>query len=269
MAAIVKANANLTAGGLSVLKRDFSTTDRGQVTYTANYVCLAAHARAWAARFRSGSEPPTPIPESLALLALTQTPKLVDLQSEIVNGLAYFNATYSAGVETDYIVTTSSEQRNIAWTVSYTGPQDNRRPIVASFDYISISVTVEAVNQTVNILPGSIGRVFNLRNVEFRQINNANSARDIGLIKMTVESSRSTRDKRGHTTNSVTSTGVFDAQDAEEPITYRRTARTAEPTPQSATFANSTASSNSSTLIRNGLSDLQIQYYQRRAYGLP
>jgi hypothetical protein len=215
MASIVKANANLTAGGLAVLKRDFATTDRGQVTYTASYVCLSQFANTHAPKFQSGGAPPTPILPQLLLLNLTKTPTLIDLQSETVNGLTYFTATYSAGVETDYVVTTATDQRNITWIRDYQGAEEN--PIVASFDYMSISVTVEGTNREITIIPGSIGDIFNLRNITLEQINSTTPRIDgATLTRKTVQSTRQTRNQRGETTNSVTSTGIFEAQDAQQ-----------------------------------------------------
>ena len=81
MAAIVKANPSLTAGGLAVLRRQYSTTDDGTLTYEADYVCLAQFANNHIGKFRTGAQPPTPIPASMSLLRLDKTPTLYDFQT--------------------------------------------------------------------------------------------------------------------------------------------------------------------------------------------
>jgi hypothetical protein len=208
MAAIVKANTSLTAGGLAILKRTFATTDRGQVTYSADYVCLAQFAANYAPRFRSGAEPPTPIPSSMLLLNLTRTPTLVDLQTETVSGLTYFKAQYSAGVETDLVITTTSETRSVAWR---TITNDLTR--ASSFDYISVSVTATGTNQTIPVVRGGVGAIFNTRNVNVSSIENN---RLPNVARKTIESTRQTRTQRGDYENSVTSSGVYEAEDLDQ-----------------------------------------------------
>lgn len=207
MAAIVKANTSLTAGGLAVLRRTFQTTDRGQLTYNADYVCLAQFANTHAPRFRSGAQPPTPIPSSLLLLNLSRTPTLEQLDTVTENGLTYFRATYTAGVETDLVYETSSEQRNVAWrrTNLSTGSTD-----IYSFDYISISVTVTGTNTEIPIVRGDTGRVFNVRGTSVEAVL---QNRIPNVSKTTIESSRSVRGRRGEYQNSATSTGIYEAFD--------------------------------------------------------
>lgn len=203
MAAIVKANPSLTAGGLAVLRREFNTSDRGQLFYGSDYVCLAQFAERYAPQFRSGAKPPTPIPSSMRLLNLSRTPTLESVQITTENGLTYFRAQYIAGVETDLVVTTTSEQRNISFTYELFGVETT-----ASFDYISISVTVTGTNTEIPIIKGSTGAVFNTRNVKSEQILNN---RISNLTRKTIESSRTTRGSRGEYENSATSTGIYDA----------------------------------------------------------
>jgi hypothetical protein len=207
MAAIVKANPTLTAGGLVVIRRNFSTSDRGQVTYEAEYVCLSQFANNHAGRFRSGAEPPTPIPAAMLLLNITRTPTLVDLVSQTNNGITTFNATYAAGVQTDLVITRTSETRSVSWQVI----RDNSPTITQGFDYISNSVTATGTNQEIPVIKGSTGRVFNGRNINlFRIIGN--ELRNV--TQTTVESTRQVSNARGEYENSVTSTGIYEAVDS-------------------------------------------------------
>ena len=96
MSAIVKANASLTAGGLAVLRREYSTTDDGTLNYAADYCCLSQFANNHIGKFRTGAQPPTAIPASMSQLRIDGTPKLYDLTTNTQNGLTYFNARYSA-----------------------------------------------------------------------------------------------------------------------------------------------------------------------------
>ena len=164
---IVKANAELTAGGLVVLKRSFTTSSTGVMTYTANYVCLAEYASRWTDQFKSSSQPPTPLPDNVLRLELTRTPRLVDLETETVNGLTYFNATYSAGVNTDLVITESSEQRTLSWVSGYNSTGQAQ---TSSFDYISHSVSVSGTNAEIPNVAGRTGMVFNARNCDADQI---------------------------------------------------------------------------------------------------
>lgn len=229
MSAIVKANASLTAGGLAILKRTFATTDRGQVTYNADYACLSQFAGNHAARFRSGAEPPTPIPSSMLLLNLTRTPTLVDLRTETINGLTYFNATYAAGVETDLVVTTTSETRSVSWRIF--NPNDTILNV--GFDYISISVTATGTNQSIPVVRGGVGATFNSRGLSLEKL--VRSARE-----KTIESTKQTRTQRGDYENSVTSTGIYEAEDQDFRAPERPTTTTPSSQPSRFTFQRQT-----------------------------
>lgn len=220
MSAIVKANSALTSGGLSVLKRNFTTSDDGLMTYFVEYVCLASFANRWTATFRTGAQPPTPLPVNMLQLQLNKTPTLYDLQTETLNGLTYFRATYSAGVPTDVTITESSETRNVSWPITYptgytvTVPfsisgatsfvTTGQETLTASFDYISFSVTATAKNTALPAVRGYTGTIFNVVNT-FIGGNNAPS----NVTATTLDTSSKTKTKRGEYTYSTTSTGVF------------------------------------------------------------
>lgn len=205
MAAIVKANANLAAGGLAVLKRSVSTEDSGQVTYTANYVCLSQHANRWTPSFATESAPPTPLPANALLLNLTRAPRLINLETETSNGLTYFNATYSVGTNTDVVTTVSSEIRNVSWQIY------GNETVTAGFDYVAISVSATATNDEVPVVRGYTGRIFNARNV------NPN-ALPANVERQSIETFSRTKRKRGDYANTVTSTGVYVAIDVGSPV---------------------------------------------------
>jgi len=204
MAAIVRANGSLAAGGIVLIKQTLSASDTGQATYSAQYCCLRSYASLWMPRFRSGTNPVTPIPQEILALPLTRQPTLVDVSTESANGLFYFNATYSAGIESDVVITTSTDVRNISWISAYNGAQR----ITSSFDYVSTSVRATATNTEVPIIEGSVGPPFNTKNF------NASSAVSTNTI---VQTSR-TRNTRGEYQNSVTSTGIYVAFDVPEPV---------------------------------------------------
>lgn len=207
MAAIVKANTTLSTGGLVVLRRSFQTSSRGQVSYNADYVCLAQFANTHAPKFRSKTEPPSSLPPALLLLNLTRTPTLEALETTTEHGLTYYKATYTAGVETDLIFTTTSEQRNVTWRGVDRGTGETA---IYSFDYISVSETVTGTNTAIPVVKGSTGRVFNIRGTTASLIL---SGKLSNLVQKTVESQRSTRGRGGEYENSATSTGVYEADD--------------------------------------------------------
>lgn len=207
MAAIVKANTNLSTGGLAVLKRSFQTSSRGQVTYNADYVCLAQFANTHAPKFRSKTQPPTALPLQLLQLNLNNTPILESLDTVSENGLTYFKAQYVAGIETDLIFTTTTEQRTASWRLIR---RSDGNATVYSFDYMSITETVTGTNTTIPIVQGSTGRVFNARGVSVADIVANRVPR---LVKKTIESVRQTRSQNGTYENSASSTGIYEAED--------------------------------------------------------
>lgn len=205
MAAIVKANSNLNAGGLAVLKRNVSTQDNGQITYTANYVCLSQHANRWTPFFATESAPPTPLPANVLLLNLTREPSLTNLETETSNGLTYFNATYAVGTNTAVVTTVSSEIRNVSWQIY------GNETVTAGFDYVAISVSARATNDEVPVVRGYTGRIFNARNV------NPN-ALPSNVERQSIETFSRSKQKRGDYENTVTSTGVYVATDVGSPV---------------------------------------------------
>lgn len=220
MASLVKSNATLANGNLAVLSRSFTTNDEGIASYTVRYVCLERFANRWASTFRSGNQPPTPMPDYITGSALlTKQPTLFDVQMESYNGLTYFTAQYSAGVQTDVVETVSSEQRSLSFTYVTTReirPYFGGNPIAlitreevavnASFDYISYSVTRSGTNTEIVARKGSVGPVFNCVNCDGRAIA---SGREANVAFTTVESATRTRRQNGEYTISVTSTGIY------------------------------------------------------------
>jgi hypothetical protein len=227
MAAIVKANSHLTSGGLSVLRRSFTTSDDGQMTYAVEYMCLRQYAGRWTPSFKTGAEPPTPLPANMLLLDLTKTPTLLALETETTNELTYFRATYSAGVPTDVTITEASDTRNVSFPITYpvgytvTVPftldgatsfvTTGQETLTASFDYISVSVTAEAKNTRLPKVQGYTGAIFN-------QVNTGNLIIGTNVQATTLETTSKTKTRRGEYTYSLTSTGVYVAGPVVRPI---------------------------------------------------
>lgn len=238
MAAIVKANSSLTSGGLAVLKRAYSTDKDGKLTYSADYVCLAAYAQRHASRFRTNSAPPTAVPQPVGQLQIAESPRMVDVQIETINGLTYFRAVYVAAGDGDasYSITETSEQRNFQASETKsvtTGPPGfrtvNEATDFISFDYMSTSVTVSSNNQRLILLgdriflpdpanPGrsiggpraSAGPPFNTRRT--RSYTGGSTFQNQGRViysATVVSSTASTRNSDGTTTYSATSTGIY------------------------------------------------------------
>lgn len=219
MASLVKANPSLTAGGLAVLRRQYSTTDDGTLNYEVDYCCLAQFANNHAGRFRTGAQPPTSVPSGLSLLRLSGTPTLYDCTIRAQNGLTYFEARYSAASNDpgEVITTETSEQRNFSATVSasvQTTGGNNNSPITVngfvslSFDYISTTVRVEAKNP--NALPftqGSVSLPFN------KSVGTISGVRPLILSQYRInfiETTSTSRSSRGINTYSKSSTGIYE-----------------------------------------------------------
>lgn len=219
--AIVKANSSITNGGLAVLKRSFSTSDDGRMTYAVDYCCLSSFAKKWTPYFKIKAQPPTPLPASVLELRLTKTPELSDLQTETMNGLTYFRATYSAGILTEVVVTESSEQRTFSGSVTASvetagnlGSTQTVTGIIAvSFDYISTSVTAQSKNQQLPAVRGSVGPAFN------KQIGTINGIKPLlitGIRSNVIESTSSTKTGSGELTYSKTSAGIYELGETTE-----------------------------------------------------
>lgn len=218
MASIVKANPSLTAGGLAVLRRSYSTTDDGTLNYEVDYCCLAKFANNHAGRFRTGAQPPTAIPSGLSLLRLSGTPTLYDCTIRTQNGLTYFEARYSAASNDpgEVITTETSEQRNFSATVSasvQTVGNNNSTVTVSgfvsiSFDYISTTVRVEAKNPTsLPQIRGSVSLPFN------RSVGTISGQRPLILSQYRtnfIETTSTSRSSRGISTYSKSSTGIYE-----------------------------------------------------------
>lgn len=217
MAAIVKANPSLTTGGLAVLRREFSTTDDGICSYEAEYCCLAQFASNHIGKFKTGAPPPTPVPSSLNLLRLKNTPELYGFTTNTQNGLTYFRAQYSAASleNGEIIYTESEEQRNFSAVVNgyirgdFTGFGTGTREgdVGISFDYISTTVRVEAKNPSgLPDVKGRVGRPFNMA---VGKISNV-EAIVIGTYRASyVETQSTSRSSRGSYTYSKSSTGIY------------------------------------------------------------
>lgn len=218
MASIVKANPSLTAGGLAVLRRSFSTTDDGTCNYEADYACLAQFTSNHAGKFRTGATPPTAILDGLSQLRLDGTPKLYDVTTSTQNGLTYFKARYSASsLDGGEIITTESqEQRNFSAAVegsirtpgNFGSTATESGTVQVSFDYISTTVRVEAKNP--RILPqvtGSVGIPFN---VSIGQISGVDALVLGKWRAATIETQSTTRSSRGSYTYSKSSSGIYE-----------------------------------------------------------
>lgn len=220
MASIVKANANLTAGGLAVLKRTFSTDREGKLTYSADYVCLSQFTNSHARKFRTGATPPTPLPASIAALRIVEVPKLYDLQTDTINGLTYFRATYVAvgDSEASYSITESTDWRSFQGSVSrviVTGPPgfltDNPVTDTLSFDYISKTSTVTSQNRNAPQGPiGSVSGRYNERRTRTFAIGGGTiEGGRVPTGVQSVRTSQSTRNSDGTYTYSQTASGIY------------------------------------------------------------
>ncbi|MEB3207395.1 MAG: hypothetical protein VKK63_00580 [Synechococcus sp.] len=220
MAAIVKANPSLTAGGLAVLKREYSTTDDGICNYFVDYCCLSQFSNVHIIKFRTGANPPTPIPAEMSLLPLASTPKLYDVKIRKENGITYFSTAYSAAsLDAGQVITTETfEQRSFTATVlgtirgNFSGFDTNNTGTVTqavsySFDYISKTVRVEASNPSV--LPdirGSVGPAFNTSvGLIFNQPADVRGK----AAASTIDGTSINRTSRGQYTYSKTSSGIY------------------------------------------------------------
>lgn len=210
MSAIVKANANLTNGGLSVLRRSFVTTDDGTMRYEVDYCCLSQYATRWTPYFRTRAQPPTPLPSSMLQLQLTKTPELYDLQTETLNGLTYFKASYSAGVSSEVIITEESDVRNftvttnvkVGYNVTTPGTINGSTSFVEtgteittqSYDYVSVTVSAEGKNATLPAVRGYVSSAPRLV---------------VPYNVTTIERTYKSRSSRGEYTYKRSSTGVI------------------------------------------------------------
>lgn len=212
MPSLVIANTSLASGGIARIKHSWTTANTGEMSYSATYACLAEYATKWITSFTTGSQPPLPLPSAIASIGLTRIPDLAELGMDTANGLTYFDAKYTAGVAADVTITQSSEVRNISWVSAYIG---NSR-IVSSFDYISNSVRITGTNTELPVLQGSVGAIFNTRNVDAALIAQGGVP---NVSSRTIQQTSSTRNGRGEYINNVTSTGIYVAYDAEAPAT--------------------------------------------------
>lgn len=218
MAAIVKANPSLTAGGLAVLRRQYSTTDDGTLNYEAEYCCLSQFANNHIGKFRTGAQPPTPIPASMSLLRLDKTPTLYDFQTNTQNGLTYFTGRYTAASADagEVITTETQEQRSfsavVVGSIRTAGNLGNtvtvEGEVNVSFDYISTTVRVEAKNP--RILPevkGSVGFPFNY---SASQIGGQTPLLAGKWRPSAIETQSTTRSSRGTYTYTKQSSGIYE-----------------------------------------------------------
>jgi len=220
MAAIVKANSSLAAGGLAVLRRSFATSDDGTMTYSADYCCLAIHANKWTRSFKTRSQPPTPLPREVLQLQLTKTPELFALETHTLNGITYFAASYSAGVASEVIITEESDVRlfnlttitDVGYYITVPGTIDGATTFVKTgqvvdtnpIEYVSITVTATSKNAT---LPNVKGRATSIDGKELKRFSFLGGAfiDQISLIERTSKS----RSSRGEYTYSKSSSGII------------------------------------------------------------
>ncbi len=198
------------------MKRRFNSQDTGQMTYYVEYCCLLRYASKWTKSFQLESEPPTDLPSNMLQLNLTRTPTLKSLETESANGLTYFRATYTAGFETDIVITESSDIRSISWPITYPVGYEISVPftidgstsfvttgtetITASFDYVSISVTATTTNSSLDPqVTGSTGEIFNAVNTS--GYNN--------VSQQILDTYSKSKNRLGEYTYSKTSTGIY------------------------------------------------------------
>ena len=206
---IVRANATLTAGGISVVKRNVTSQRDGSIVMQAEYVCLATFAARWTQFFVKGAPPPTGLPSSLAVLGASSAPTLFDVTTRTESGLTYFAALYSAANPKEVTITETEEQRNWSGVVQY---NLNGGFVLFttnySFDYMSKSVAVTGRNTYPGERGGSVGRPFNR---SFNFILNDVGAQAVALPKATTIVSRTkTQSSLGEFSYSTTSTGVYE-----------------------------------------------------------
>jgi hypothetical protein len=223
MAAIVKANPSLANGGLAVLRRSYSTTDDGTLTYEADYCCLAQFANNHLGKFRTGAQPPTPIPTSLSTLRLDAAPKLFEFNTKTQSGLTYFFPRYTAASRDagEVITTETQEQRSFSSTlvgqITTAGNLDSRitvRGLVnVTFDYISTTRQVNAKNPGgLPNVRGAVGQPFNYNVGRINnQIARVSSEQ---IVSETIETQSTTRSSRGAYTYTKSSSGIYAARPA-------------------------------------------------------
>jgi hypothetical protein len=219
MASIVKANASLTAGGLAVIKRNYSLSDEGALIYEAEYACLSQFANNHAGKFKTGAEAPTALPSSISLIRLDGAPKLYEVATYTQNGLTYFSAKYSAGSQEvgQYTLTTSTEVRNFSGTFdaevatkdANQVTQIVRGSINISFDYQSITVTIES-KSSLNIpeIKGTVGQIFNFAVTKLSGVEPSLIGKSY-YKATTLESTSVTQNSRGLYTYVKTSSGIY------------------------------------------------------------
>lgn len=218
MPSIVKANASLTAGGIAVIRRQYSTTDDGTLNYEVEHCCLSQFANNYIGRFRSGATPITAIPSSMSSLRLQGVPTLYDMVTRTENGLTYFSAKYSAASNApgEVIITESTEQRSFSATVdgsirtagNFGSTATVTGSVAVSFDYMSKTVRVEAKNPS--ILTRAEGDVSEPFNISIGKISGVTPNIVGKYRKATIESESTTRSTRGIYTYSKSSSGIYE-----------------------------------------------------------
>jgi hypothetical protein len=225
MASIVKANSSLTAGGLAVIKRNYNLSDEGSLTYQVEYCCLSQFANNHAGKFKTGAQPPTALPASLLLFRLDGPPKLYEISISSESGLTNFSASYSAGSQESgqYTINTSTETRNFSGTFEGETAVRNssgditqilRGPINISFDYQSITVSVESKSpNNIPDIKGSTGQIFNYSVSKLNGQDPEILGRTFYTEKI-IESFNTTRTSRGLFTYNKTSSGIYEANES-------------------------------------------------------
>ncbi len=221
MAALIKTNANLSVGGLVVLKRTYGASD-GVLSFEVDYVCLPKFASVHTPFFRTGANPITALPIGVAGLAISQTPKLYDFNLKTENGLTFMSAKYAGplpssglGEGGDWTTTTSADIKNVTWTstrsvgvnVSVPGTTDGsttfqetgKETVTNSFDYLSYTASSSSTSTPIRV-SGRVGSAFNVKG----------SIYGAGTPKATtVDSSSESKNSKGITTYTYTSTGLY------------------------------------------------------------
>lgn len=209
MSSIIRANANLTAGGLAVVNRSYSNDLEGSLNYSVTYVCLDSFAKTNAALFRIGSNPPTALPSHLIALDLRTAPGLTSLTTRTENGLAYFEAQYTSSTNSEFVITETEETKVFSASRSVSS-SNTETTYTLTFDYISRTVRVSATNTYPPALQGSVGRPFNV-------VGNASF---VYYRSTTVETKSKTRSSRGNFSYETNSTGIYEATSQFFPLQF-------------------------------------------------
>jgi hypothetical protein len=183
MPSTVIANPELSRGGVVLTAHSYNADDEGGVVYSASYVCLSQFDARNTALFARNTQPPTPLPESMAALRIARTPVLTNVTIDRANGLTYFNATYVAAIvgvftETeDEVWKVFSKSVTVGAFATLNGGTNPGYVKTVTFDYISKTLSrtskhfypntafaVSLVGEPQNMVTTAVGETVNVSN---------------------------------------------------------------------------------------------------------